>query len=75
MILIDDITFSHEKFYSDGGSVEVAYGDVEIDYKVINDGNEIPGSLTINFSEYEDMKFNNIVDKVKEHFNKTVEEI
>lgn len=75
MILIDDITFIHAKAYSGGGLVEVAYGDVEIDYKVINDGNEIPGSLTINFSEYEDMKFNNIVEKVKEHFNKTVKEI
>lgn len=75
MVFIDDISFGYTNLYSGDDIVETRVDSVDVNYRVIQDGNVVRGSASVDFAEYKEMKYNDLLKLMKDNFNKTIKEV
>lgn len=75
MITIDDIRFEYVKAYGDSPAhpIEMAMGDVEVRYTVHQIDNKVDGKVSIHADTYKQMKYDDIIEYIRQSFNETVE--
>lgn len=76
MIAIDDIAFEYTQVYGDSPDpVAVSCSGVGVRYTVYQNGNQIDGYLSINIEEYKTMTYDDLIERVRQAFNETVESV
>lgn len=75
MVIIDNVSYTCFEYYSDEGKVEVDYGDVDIDYRVIKNHNQITGNTTIEFGKYKQMNHQDLVEEIERLFKEEMKEV
>lgn len=75
MLFIDNISFQYEVLYGDNVIVESLVSGVSIEYHVEFKGNKVDSQITIDFDQYKDMTYQDVIDYLTKVFNETIEAV